>query len=60
MAYETISAAERGVTTWQITARLQWQGAVLMQAWQCLENGKVEWRPVPAAPFLRSDGDQQP
>lgn len=35
---------------WQITPSLRWNVSVLEQAWQCLTNGKIEWRPVPMHP----------
>lgn len=42
--------------TWQLTAALRWQGAVLMQAWQCLESGDVEWRSVPSESLYAAEG----
>ena len=55
-AYSSTGAME----TWQATVGLRWNGAVLEQAWQCLNNGNVEWRSVRhVGPFDMRDAAKQ-
>lgn len=59
MNYEFVPLVQ-SPRTWKLTAALRWQGAVLMQAWQCLETGAVEWKPVPSEPlYAAEDGGKK-
>lgn len=50
--FESLYVSNAPMETWQITNALRWNGGILEQAWQCLQNGNLKWEPVPSkGPF---------